>query len=355
MLLVLWEVFITNAVFWGRLTLLKDQTSQPLPMFEHCSTIHSGDWIHLAKHVIALNSRSQWDSFVLLHDEKPRDRLYSISQLVLRRKKDGYHSPQSLSTDTHCSSRSITTRNKIDSYRGHRYTGVDRSCEDYWHLLFHGAVHQRYNHFRCSFWFLKLVFRFRYRWDRFQIQESLWFDEWLCVYAASIRYDIELACCRVFACWIRGNDTVGTHIIRTNIVDLQQHLFRSDIVSSTKTVGSSQWLIIFQPDKLKRRQDSGNVGSVSEWILTSGVGLPMIFAVSSAGAPSFSWASSSGMITFGGSIFFISSLVGGGALTSSGANFSGCTNGRVSIETVGRMVSLHEVSSAPDGLLARTV
>lgn len=94
---------------------------------------------------------------------------------------------------------------------------------------------------------------------------------------------------------------------------------------------------------------------VDRQVLTSGVGLPMIFADRSAGAPSLSWASSSGMTTFGGSIFFISSLLGGGALTSSCANFSGCTNGRVSMDVVGRMLSLHEVSSAPDGLLARTV
>jgi hypothetical protein len=51
----------------------------------------------------------------------------------------------------------------------------------------------------------------------------------------------------------------------------------------------------------------------------------------------------------------MSSLVGGGALISSGASFSGAMNGRVSIDGVGRMVSLHEVSSLPTGFVARTV
>jgi hypothetical protein len=90
-------------------------------------------------------------------------------------------------------------------------------------------------------------------------------------------------------------------------------------------------------------------------MLTSGVGRPMIFAVSSTGTPSLRLVSSSGMMTFGGSIFFRSSLLGGGALISSGANFSGAMNGRVSIDGVGRMVSLHEVSSLPTGFVARTV
>ena len=81
----------------------------------------------------------------------------------------------------------------------------------------------------------------------------------------------------------------------------------------------------------------------------------MIFARRSTGAPSLSWVSSSGMTTFGGSIFFMSSVLGGGALSSSGANFSASTNGRVSIEAVGLMLSLHEVSSLPEGLVARTV
>ena len=71
----------------------------------------------------------------------------------------------------------------------------------------------------------------------------------------------------------------------------------------------------------------------------------MILAVSRAGFPSFNSVSSKGMITFGGSGLAKSSFVAGGALSSRLANFSGCTNGRVSIETVGLIVNWHEVSS----------
>ena len=51
----------------------------------------------------------------------------------------------------------------------------------------------------------------------------------------------------------------------------------------------------------------------------------------------------------------MSSFVGIGAFNSNCAKRSGCTNGRVSIDATGLMVSLHVVSSAPDGFVARTV
>ena len=81
----------------------------------------------------------------------------------------------------------------------------------------------------------------------------------------------------------------------------------------------------------------------------------MIFDCRSAGVPSLSCIFSNGMMTFGGSILAMSSFVGGGAFSSRLAKRPGSTNGLVSTDVVGRIVRLHEVSSLPTGLVARTV
>ena len=78
----------------------------------------------------------------------------------------------------------------------------------------------------------------------------------------------------------------------------------------------------------------------------------MILAVSRTGDPSLSCVSSSGITTFGGSGLAKSSLVGGGAFNSRFENFVGSTYGRVSIDVVGRIFNLHEVSALPDGFVA---
>ena len=241
------------------------------------------------------------------------------------------------------------------SYRSHRLTSVDGCDEDDGHLFFHDTIHQRYNHLRWSLWFLRFFSRFRRRRNWFQFQWTLRFSRWLSAHTSAIGYDIQFTCRGVLAGRVSGNHTVLTHIFWAKIFDLQQHLFRAIVISSEQAVWSNQWLIVFQPHKLSSENHTCTCYWESLRVLTSGVGLPMIFAVSRAGTPSFRLASSSGMITFGGSIFCKSSLVGGGALTSSGANFSGATNGRVSIAGVGRMVSLHDVSSLPTGFVARTV
>lgn len=90
-------------------------------------------------------------------------------------------------------------------------------------------------------------------------------------------------------------------------------------------------------------------------VLTSGVGRPIIFDCNRAGEPSLSCKSCNGTMTFGGSILSISSFVGGGALTSNFLKLSGSTNGRVSIDDVGRIVNSHDVSSLPTGFVALTV
>jgi hypothetical protein len=86
-----------------------------------------------------------------------------------------------------------------------------------------------------------------------------------------------------------------------------------------------------------------------------GVGFPTIVARRRTGEPSFTCSLCKGTITFGGCICVISSFFGTGALTSNGANRSGCTNGLVSIDATGRIVNLDVVSSVPDGFVARTV
>jgi hypothetical protein len=60
-------------------------------------------------------------------------------------------------------------------------------------------------------------------------------------------------------------------------------------------------------------------------------------------------------MNLGGCICCKSSFFGTGAFNSSGTKRSGCTNDRVSTDATGRIVSLHVVSSVPDGFVARTV
>lgn len=91
------------------------------------------------------------------------------------------------------------------------------------------------------------------------------------------------------------------------------------------------------------------------FLFTLGVGLPVIVAFNSTGAPSSASSLSKGTTTFGASGFCNSSFFGAGALTSNGAKCSGCMNDCVSIEGIGFTFNDVDVSSVPLGFVARTV
>jgi len=76
-------------------------------------------------------------------------------------------------------------------------------------------------------------------------------------------------------------------------------------------------------------------------------------ALRRTGDPFFTFSFSNGTITLGGCICSKSPFLGGGALTSNGPNCSGCDDGP--FLGVGLMVSLHVVSSLPNGFVARAI
>ena len=78
-------------------------------------------------------------------------------------------------------------------------------------------------------------------------------------------------------------------------------------------------------------------------------------ALRRTGDPFFTFSFSKGTMTFGGCICSRSSFFGVGAFTSSGPNCSGCADGPFFVAGAGLMVSLHVVSSVPDGFVARAV